>query len=82
MTLKLSPQELGVLALFLAKAQRSLVDLRAIYGPRDAPARPDHALTAIIRSINRKLKVARKGSIVRVSPRGRGYAGIYRYKRR
>ncbi len=82
MTLSLSPQEAAVLALFKAKAQRSLVDLRAIYGARDAPGRPDHALTAVIRSINRKLRVARQGSIERISPRGRGYVGVYRYKRR
>ncbi len=82
MTLSLSPQEAAVMALFKTKAQRKLAELRAIYAPGDQLGRPDHALTAIIRSINRKLRIARQGAIVRISPRGRGYVGVYRYKRR
>lgn len=77
----LSPQEQAVLNLFLKRSERTLVALRAIY-TQDVPARPDHALTAILRALNRKLGAAKKGGIERVSGRGRGHAGRYKYKRR
>lgn len=79
--LRLSPQEQAVLNLFLKRPERTLVALRAIY-TQDTPARPDHALTAILRSLNRKLGAGKRGSILRVSGRGRGHVGRYKYKRR
>jgi len=55
---------------------------RVVVWAATKPARPDHALTAIIRSLNRKLVVTKKGKIERISGRGRGHVGKYRYKRR
>lgn len=82
MTLRLSNQEQAVHTLFLAKPTRSLVDLRSIYAGQDPPARPDHSLTAILRSLNRKLGANKKGRIERISSRGRGHVGVYKLKRR
>lgn len=40
------------------------------------------AMTSLIRALNAKLAAAKKGRVVRVSPRGRGNAGIYQLKKR
>ena len=79
--LRLSPQEQAVFDLFLKKPERTLVALRAIY-TQDLPASPNHCLTSILRSLTRKLAAAKRGRIERVSHRGRGHVGRYRYYRR
>ena len=78
--LQLGPQEQAVYELFLKRRTRTLKELEVIY--TRPPAKPGHALTAVLRALNRKLAAARKGRIERISHRGRGHVGRYQLKRR
>lgn len=85
MTFTLSPREAQLMALFEAKAERSIVELRAIYKPikRGTTLRSlDKSITSLITTLNRKLVKARQGRIERTNVRGRGHRAIYQLKRR
>lgn len=88
MTLQLSQREEQLYRLFQSKAKRPIAQLRSVYLTDDT--KPifhgskgvDKCITSCIYVLNKKLKAAKKGSIVRVSPRGRGHVGVYQLKRR
>lgn len=85
MTLQLSPREAQLMALFEAKPERPIAELRAIYKPipRGTVLRSlDKSITSLVTTLSRKLAAQRKGSITRINARGRGHRAIYLLKRR